>query len=218
MFYFTGRVYVPGDTTATVNNIQAAETMVRVAIASGLVSNAVFVLLAITLYKLFEDVSSAYASALVALVVVAASVASLNYLSQLAALSLLGESASLATFEPDQVNALVLWLLEIHAGGIHLVTLFWGLWLFPLGVLTYRSGFIPRSLGALLVVGSVGYVLNVLVLLVVPTVESIAVVGPLLAIVVALGPVIATLGEFSMMAWLVLKGAQTRRPATETVS
>lgn len=139
-------------------------------------------------------------------------------LSQLAALYLLGGPVYVAAFEPDQVNALAMLFLEIHDGGIHIVTLFWGLWLFPLGVLSFRSGFIPRTLGALLVVGSVGYVINVLVLLVVPNVETIAVFGPPLAVLLALGPVLATLGEFSMIAWLLVKGARTRRQSAESTA
>lgn len=50
--------------------------------------------------------------------------------------------------------------LHLYNDGILLATVFWGLWLFPLGLLVYRSGFIPKFLGVLLMFGCLGYLIN----------------------------------------------------------
>ena len=51
-------------------------------------------------------------------------------------------------------------LLENYDNGILILHIFWGLWLFPFGFLVYKSGFLPKILGILLMLGCGGYLVN----------------------------------------------------------
>lgn len=208
MLYVPARLVVSGDAAATVDNVQAAETLFRLGVLSGLVSHTVFLLLALTLYRLFADVDRSWASLLVALVVVDVAVAYLNMVNQLAALQLLSGADYLAAFDTAELNALVMVFLDIHAAGITILELFWGLWLIPFGVLVYKSGFVPRILGILLLVGAVGYLVSFLVHVLFPTAETIPVVASS----------ISALGELSIIAWLLVKGVRTPPSAPDATA
>jgi hypothetical protein len=48
----------------------------------------------------------------------------------------------------------------LHAQGIAVAQVFWGLWLFPLGYLIFKSGFLPRILGIVVIVGGTGLLID----------------------------------------------------------
>ena len=189
---------VPGDAAATAANIAANESLFRLGIFSGLISQVVFVLLVLALYALFRGVSKGYSSVMVALVVAAAPVAFLNMLNQVAALHMLGGAAYLTAFAPGQVNALMMLFLDLHGHGLLIVELFWGLWLLPLGLLVIRSGFIPRMIGALLIIGFAGYLLDFATRLLFP--EYTAIVSPIAGV--------SKFGELAIILWLLIKGVK----------
>ena len=110
-------------------------------ILSGLICQISFIFLALALHRLLKDVDKAYATAMVALVMVAVPIAFLNQLNRMAVLILLSGAEFLSAFNPGQLHALVLFFLNLHDDGIMAVQLFWGLWLFPFGVLVYNPAF-----------------------------------------------------------------------------
>src|SRR5512141_1955773 len=84
----------------------------------------------------------------------------LNELNHIAVLLLLSGANYLTPFTASQLRALVLLFHDLHTGGLNIAQVFWGLWLFPMGYLVFKSGFLPRILGVLLMIGCFGYVIQ----------------------------------------------------------
>jgi len=84
----------------------------------------------------------------------------INELNQFAALLLLSGADYLTAFTADQLHALVPLFLDLHEYGIHINSMFFGLWLLPFGYLVFKSGYIPRILGILLIIGCFGYLID----------------------------------------------------------
>ena len=75
----------------------------------------------------------------------------------MAPLVLLSGADFLSVFSKPQLDALALAFLRVRSNGTSVAMVFWALWLFPFGVLVIRSGFFPRILGVLLIVGCFAY-------------------------------------------------------------
>src|SRR6266853_1661269 len=152
LIYVPSKLIVDGNAAATANNISASETLFRLGIAAQLISQAGFIFVALALYDLLKGVNRRHASLMVTLIVVSIPIAFLNELNSIAALVLVRGADFLSIFEKPLREALAMQFLNLHNRGLGLVAIFWGLWLFPLGLLVYRSGFVPRILGVLLMV------------------------------------------------------------------
>jgi len=101
-----------------------------------------------------------------------------------------------------QLDALALAFFHLHGDGLLLAQIFWGLWLFPFGVLVYRSGFLPRILGVMLIPAGLGYVAASFTSLLLPAYGDF---------VFHVAAVLGGLGEGSTMLWLLIKGAKDRQ-------
>jgi hypothetical protein len=86
--------------------------------------------------------------------------------------------------------------LNLHGNGTKIAQIFWGLWLFPYGYLVYRSGFLPRFAGVLLMVGCFGYLMPAFAEMLSPNLEA----G------IGLLPALSSLGELVVPVWLLIKG------------
>jgi hypothetical protein len=159
---------VPGDAAATARNIMASESLFRLSIVSDLVVQLVFVFLVLVLYKLLKPVNKDHALLMVILFLVSVPIAMLNMLSQSAALLLSSGADYLTAFTADQLQALVPLFLDLHEHGVYVAYIFWGLWLFPLGYLVFRSGFLPRILGVYLMISCFGYLIDFVAFFLVP--------------------------------------------------
>ncbi len=151
---------VPGDAATTANNIMASESLFRLSIVSDLIVQTVFVLLVLVLYKLLKPVNKNHALLMVIFFLVSVPIAMLNMLNQFAALLLLSGADYLTVFTADQLQALVPLFRDLHEVGYMIAYIFWGLWLFPLGYLVFKSGFLPRILGVLLMISCFGYLID----------------------------------------------------------
>ncbi len=152
LIYVPGKLIVKGNAAATADNILAHETMFRLSILADLVSQVIFICLAIALYRLLRDVSRPWAWLMVGFVFVSASVCFLNVLNDIAALILFQGADFLSVFDKPQRDALGMLFLRLHSYGIFIAEMFWGLWLFPFGLLVFRSGFLPRFIGVWLMI------------------------------------------------------------------
>lgn len=123
-----------------------------------------------------------------------------NVLNDIAALVLLSGADFLSVFAQPELDALAYLFLRLHARGITVASIFWGLWLFPFGLLVIRSRFIPRVLGYLLMIAGVGYLASAFATLVLPE------YAPLVARVAL--PL--ELGELPIIFWLLIWGARPR--------
>jgi hypothetical protein len=202
--YVPHTLVVPGNATATANNILASEMLFRIGIVSGLLYPVGWILLVMALYRLLSGVSKTHAALMVSLVLVSVAIAFLNEVNNLAALMLFRGADFLAVFDKPQRDALAMLFLRLHSQGNLVNGIFWGLWLFPFGVLVIRSRFLPRILGVLLIVNCFAYLVASLTSLLLPAYGN----------VVFRASMPALLGELWIMLWLLIKGAKVQ--ASET--
>ena len=158
--YVPSRLIVWKDAAATFKNITASEMLFRLDIVGSLVCYISFLLLPLALYKLLKPVNKTYALLMIVLAVVSVPVSLVNLGNKFAVLSLLSEAGYLKAFEPGNLQAQVLLYLNFYSNGIQIVQIFWGLWLFPFGYLVFKSGFLPKILGILLMAGCFGYLID----------------------------------------------------------
>lgn len=151
---------MPGDAATTASNIVASESLFSLTIVMDLVVQVVFVLLVLVLYQLLKPVNKNHAVLMVILFLVSVPIAMLNELNHFAALLLSRGADHLTAFTADQVQALVPLFLDLHEVGVMIAYIFWGLWLFPLGYLVRKSGFLPKILGAYVMVSCFGYLID----------------------------------------------------------
>lgn len=202
--------YVPGqlagpDAQAVLDNVVARQALFRQGVAAFVVEQVAFLLLALALYRGFKDVNRAAAMLMVAFVAMAVPLALAALSHRLQALSLLTDADSAQLLSPEQRQQLAHAALKAYRGGMQLVRVFWGLWLLPLGWLVLRSRRLPRVLGALLVLGGLGYVLDVFAELLVPGYAAWWISGYM--------TLPAALGEIGTCLWLLLFGLRAGRTA-----
>jgi len=194
------RLVVPGDAAATADNIMASESLFRLGIVSGLAMYVVFVLAVWVLYRLLRPVDRDQAALMAVLALVGVSIAMLNQVNLSAALLLLSGADYLKVFGTDQVHAHVMLFVDLHKQGGLVGVIFWGLWLFPLGFLVFKSGFFPRILGILLMIGCFGWLMVPLQRFLFPGYEAMA-----------YSRFAAHIAELSWTLWLLIKGVDVER-------
>lgn len=156
--YVPAKLIVPDNAPATVHNIMTSGPLFRLGIFSSLTCYTFFFFLPLTLYKLLAPVNKGHARLMVVLAMVSVPVSFINIVNKFAVLSLL-RGADIGGNE--QLQAQVMFYLDLYNSGILIVQIFWGLWLFPFGHLVFKSGFLPKILGFLLMAGCAGYLVNV---------------------------------------------------------
>jgi hypothetical protein len=200
---FFGTVYVPsllvipGEIATTVSNIAASESLFRLSLVAVFLMNIVSILLVLFLYKLLKPVGKSMAILMVVFLLLGAGISMLNEVNHFAAL-LLGSAGIGTVFTIEQSQYLVRLFLDMHEYGSYIAVIFWGLWLFPLGYLVFKSNVMPKILGILLIIAGVGYVIDSFVLFLAPqflmTFSDFTFIGELL---------------FPL--WLLIKGANVER-------
>jgi Domain of unknown function (DUF4386) len=198
MGYVPDKLVVPGNAAATVNNIAVHEMLFRFGIAGQLVGQAAFIFVALALYKLLEGVNRRHASVMVILIVVSIPIAFVNELNSLAALALVRGADFLSIVEKPQRDAFAMLFINLHGRGLVVAELFWGLWLFPLALLVYRSRFLPRFLGVWLALAGAAWVILSLVSILLPQYQN--------KVYTYTQP--AVIGEIVFMLWLLIMGAK----------
>jgi len=195
--YVLPKVYAPGDAATTAANILANSGLVRIGIVADLFQATIFAFVGMTLYLLLKHVHSDAACAMVVLVAIAATIMCLNDVFQFVALLVATDGSYVTAFGIIGSNALVMLLLDTQHYGFLIAQIFFGLWLLPLGYLTYKSGMFPKALGILLIVGSASYLVDMVVAFLA------ADLGKHIHGFLAIPPTIA---EVSMVIYLLVKG------------
>ncbi len=198
LIYVPNALIVHGNAAATATRILAHETLFRLGIVADLIGTVLFIFAVMALYRLLSSVNKTHASLMAVLALVSAAVGFLNVLNHIAALILFRGADFLATFDKPQREALAMLFLRLYGQGIVINEIFWGLWLFPFGVLVMRSRFLPWILGLFLLVNGFAYVAVSLTSLLLPDYTS----------VVNRFAVIPETGELWIMLWLLIKGAK----------
>jgi hypothetical protein len=158
MLYVPGKLIVRGNAAATADNILAHETMFRLSIFGDLIGHVIFICLAIALYRLLSSVNNTWALLMVSFVLVSAAVGFLNALNNITAVILFRGGEFLIVFDKPQRDALAMLFIRLHSQGEFISEIFWGVWLFPFGLLVFRSGFLPRLLGVWLIIACFAWI------------------------------------------------------------
>jgi hypothetical protein len=187
------------DAALTAERIRGGETLLRLGMASELFHQAVEVFLVMALYKLFQPVNQSLARQMAWLGLIPIPIVFLNVLNEVAALMFATGPGFLNVFDRPQLDALALLFVKLHGNGLQLAAVFWGLWLFPLALLAWRSGFIPKPVAVPVVAAGLGYLLGAIVSLLLPGLSGA--LGDLIFILM--------LGEPVLILWLVVFGART---------
>jgi hypothetical protein len=173
LIYIPNKLFVSGDATATAHNIAAHEMMFRLGIVTDLFCGVVLIFLTLALYRLFAGVNRNAAVLVVILGGVLPSVIDfINSANDGAALLLIRGADYLSVFAEAQRYAMAYFFTRLHHQVIAGAEILWGLWLLPLGFLTYKSGFMPRFIGVWLYINGVTYVVISFTALLLPKYES----------------------------------------------
>ena len=197
--YVRDRLIDLGDPAATAANIRESATLFRAGFAADLVQATFFLFTAMALYLLLRHVNELVARAMVVFVAVSVGIICLNLLNQFTALQVATGSA----FGGAESDALTGLFAGMHHDGYLIAQIFFGLWLAPLGYLVIRSGWFPKAIGVLLIVGCFGSLADTFARFLAPgvaeTIEAFVVVP-------------AAIGELSFVAWLLVKGVPAGAP------
>jgi len=188
LIYVPNKLIVRTDAVATAKNILANETLFRLDIVNELMGTVFFMLLLFALYRLLSGVDEAQARLMVIFGLVSVPI------------TFAGAACNLVALRALQTPDLAMALIRLHGSGIVVNEIFWGLWLFPFGVLIIRSGFIPKILGVLLIVNGFAYVISSVTSMLLP-----AYAGS-----VSSWMMIPETGELWIMLWLIVKGISVR--------
>jgi len=204
LIYIPNKLFVHGDAAATAANIAAHPWLFRFGMASDLLGAVVLIFLVLAFYRLFKGVDQQLAVLLVITGgVMPALINFVNVVTDAGALMVAQGADFLSVFDQPQRNALVMLFLQLHHHQITAAEILWGLWLFPMGALAYRSGFVPRFIGVWLFINGAAYVLLSLTGIFFPAYQN--------KVFMLSQP--AQQGELAIMLWLVIKGAQAPEPA-----
>lgn len=192
---------VYGDAATTAQNIMASEWQFRIGITGDLISIVFFLLAAWALYALLKSVDKDLALLFLLLNLGGVAVYSLNLLNQFAVALLLSGADTLKVFQADQLQSLAMFFLNLHKNGYWIAQIFFGAWLFPLGYLVFKSGFLPRILGVVMMIHCVGWLMTTLQFFLFPGFTAIMYVTYPLGFI----------SEFGLALWLLIMGARDQK-------
>ena len=198
--YVRSRLIVFGDAAATVNNIVTYESLFRAGIASGILGQIFSFFFGLTLFRLFKDAGRTLATIFLASILVGVAIGIANSFNNLAALTIVTNPDYARAFQPEQLNALVMTFVRVNNFGIGLMEIFTAIYLFSLGLLIIKSGYLPRILGILLMVGACAFPVNTFTKILIPQFYP--------ALLTRLTMLLNALGPPATILWLLIKGVK----------
>jgi hypothetical protein len=197
------RVGMHGDASSAVTNIVTNESLFRLGIAFGALGYVAFLILPLVLYKLLSPVNRSMAVLVVALAVACVPIYFVALANQMDILSLVDGDKYKQLFTPDQLRGKVMLLMDAYNNRVFISEIFWGLWLLPFGYLVFKSGFLPKILGILLMMGCFSYLVSYFAQIVFPhtTIPSFVMLP-------------ATFGEIGICLWLLIVGVRKPKHVT----
>lgn len=202
LMYVPSRLIDYDDAALTFQHIANHEWLFRLGIVGGLFCYGFFLFLPIVLYRLLAPVNENMARLMVLLAVISVPMYFLNAQHEFTALSLIKSPAYLNVFSPEQIQSQVLFQIDQYDDGMRLIHVFSGLWLFPFGYLVFKSNFLPKALGLLLMLGCFGYLINFLGRTLIPDYAQLGISSYI--------SLPASLGEIGTCLWLLIVGAREK--------
>jgi hypothetical protein len=201
LLYIPNTLFVSGDASATASNIAAHEMLFRMGMVSDLFCGVIGIFLVLALFRLFKGVDQKWT---LLMIMLGGVMPAANYcfivLNDCASLILVHGADFLSAFDKPQRDALAMLFLRMHSQAILIAMVFWGLWLFPLSVLIWKSRYLPRFLAVWLVINGVAYLAQSLTGLLVPQFDDL----------VANIAFPAQFGEVAFMLWILTMGSKDR--------
>jgi hypothetical protein len=203
LMYVPSKLIVYDNASLTFQNITDSELLFRFGIVGGLLCYIFFLFLPIVLYNLLKQVNENMAKMMVLLAIISVPMFFINVQNEFAVLSLIKNTNYLKFFSAEQIQLQVLFHLNHYNYGMRLVHLFSGLWLFPFGYLVFKSGFLPKILGLLLMLGCFGYLTNFFGRTLISNYSELGISSFM--------SLPASLGEIGTCLWLLIIGAKDNK-------
>jgi len=199
--YVRSNIIVSGDAMATANNIVSSQGLFRVGFVTELVSAVFFVLTAWALYVLLKPVNKNLALLFLLLNLGGVAVECLNALNLFTALQFLSGANYLSVFQTGQLQAMAMSSLDLYTNGFLIAQIFFSAWLLPLGYLVYKSRFLPKFLGLLLILDFFGNMSWFLQGFLLPDYKILAYPGN----------AISFIAEIALTAWLLIMAVKEQK-------
>lgn len=167
----------------TASNIANNTTLFRLGIASSLMTQLFFIIIPFFLYQFFKNFDKTTSLLMLILAIASVPITMYNETKKLMGLDLIDKPIELME------------MLDIYYHGLGISTIFWGLWLFPLGWLVYNSDFFPKLIGISLFLGGLGYLISSFLDIAFPEFNQLNTILEIM-----------TLGELIFIIWFVIKG------------
>jgi hypothetical protein len=204
--YVRPRLIKSGDPTGTADNIRASATLFRIGFFGDLMTGVIWMLTAMTLYLLLRHVNQLAAAAMVVFAAVGGTMQCLTQLNQITALTIASGDEFTRSFGRVGSAGLTMLFVDMQNNGYVIASVFFGLWLAPLGYLAVKSAYFPNALGVLLIVACCGYLLDVVTVFLAPGIST--------PVTLFITYPAAAAGELTLMLWLLIKGVRTPEPDT----
>ncbi len=194
-FFVLEILTVPGDAATTAHNIVANQSLFRIGICSFIIVVVLDVVVAWALNVLLKPVNKSLSLLMAWFRLVYATIFGIALANLFGVLHLLSGADYLTVFGTDQLHAQVMLSLDAFSYGWQIGYVFFGLHLFVLGYLVFKSGYIPRILGVLLIIAGLGYLIDSFAIFLLPNYDA------------AVG-LVTFVGELIFMLWLLIRGAR----------
>lgn len=201
------KIVVFSDAAKTAANIAAQESLFRAGIAADLVATICYLAATLYVYEILKPVHKNLSLLAAFFSITGCCAAAATFIFHLAPLVILGKAPYLSAFTTEQLQALVLALLRIRMQAGIVSFLFFGLHCFLVGYLIFKSTFLPRFVGVLMLGAGLGWLTFSLSNLLAPG------FGRLLSPYIMLP---GALGEISLTLWLLVKGVNVQRWKEQT--
>ena len=197
--YAPSHVIVSGDAAATAKNIVAANLLFRAGFAAYLVEAVCDISLSLVMYEILKPVRRDLALLAAFFGLVSTAVFAVAELFYFGSSLLVGGAGYLKSFSPEQLNSLGLLSLKMYGLGGGIFMVFYGIATLLRGYLIYRSGFLPKALGAVLALAGIGFIVSNFVQVLAPAYASDLLLLPMFV------------AGVSMTAWFLVKGVDVAR-------
>jgi len=192
------KIIIFGDAATTAQNIVASGWQFRIGIMSDLLGAVFFLLAAWALYGLLKPINNNLALLFLLLNLGGVAIQSFSDLFLVASQLLINGADYLKVFQADQIQALSMIFLYLYRNGFMIAQIFYGAWLFPLGYLVFKSGFLPKILGIVLMAHCVTWLMTTFLFFLLPSFNAITYISYPLGFV----------AEFGLTLWLLIMGAK----------
>jgi hypothetical protein len=204
LLFVSSQIVLPGETIPTVSSLIENEFLFRTGIVCRLIGSIPWVLLALVLYRLLKNVNEYQAKLMVAWMIISIPISFLAEAFNITSL-MIAKGELLNLIDPAQRQVFIILFLNINNHITLVSAIFWGLWLLPFGLLVYKSWFIPRIFGILIILGGAGYFIESITSLLFPSYKAFTQYTFLLY----------SAGEISIILWFLIKGVKNKIPSVD---